>query len=172
MRGGNAATEIPVSDNGVIQDRRRGLLQEGSALRRGETAAGDHWLFELAVVKTSSDHTTRMRPSIDLDVPGRHAEGCDRRWMHSELRLAFCCGVAACVADERALTDPRLTRGSVKTCGDQIPVACEQRHLRADELLAPAISHEQGESTRVVEDQRIAPTTGLFPGAEQSLTSL
>ena len=28
------------------------------------------------------------------------------------------------------------------------------------------------EGTRVVENQRIAPTTGLFPGAEQGLASL
>jgi hypothetical protein len=93
-----------------------------------------------------------MRPSTHLNIPGRHAEGCAGSRMHSELRLAFCCGVAAGVAHERSLTDPRLARGSVKTCGDQIPVACEQRHLRADELSVPAISHEQSEGTRVVED--------------------
>ena len=63
MRGWNAATEIPVSDNGVVQDRWRGLLQEGSALRRGEAAVGDHWLFELTVIKAASDHPTRMRPN-------------------------------------------------------------------------------------------------------------
>src|SRR5262249_10709299 len=76
MRGWNAATEIPVSDNGVIQDRRPGLLQEGYALRCSEATAGDYWLFELTVVKPSSDHTTRMRPSTDLDIPGRRGGGC------------------------------------------------------------------------------------------------
>src|SRR5262245_35125632 len=34
MRGRDATTEIPVSDNGVAQDRRCGLLQEGYTLRR------------------------------------------------------------------------------------------------------------------------------------------
>ena len=171
MRGWNAATEIPVSDNGVVQDRWRGLLQEGSALQRGEAAAGDHWLFELTVIKPSSDHPTRMRPSTDLDVPGRHAR----------LRLAGC--TVSCVwhsavvssrriAHERSLAHPRLARGNVKTCGDQIPVACEQRHLRADELSAHTISYEQSERARIVEDQCIAPTAGLFPGAEQGLASL
>ncbi len=72
--------------------------------------------------------------------------------MHGELRLAFCCGIAASVAHERSLANPRLARGRVKTCGDQIPVACEQGHLRADELLAPTVSYEQGEGARVIED--------------------
>ena len=89
MRGGNAAAEIPVSDHGVIEERWRGLLQEGSALRRSENTAGDHWLFELTVVKTASDHTTRMRPVTDPDIPRRHAKGCACRWLHGELRLAF-----------------------------------------------------------------------------------
>src|SRR5215813_2200822 len=169
VRGRDTATEIPVPDDGVIQDRWRGLLQESHALRCSEAAAGDHWLFELAVAKASSDHTTRLRPSTSLDVPGSHTESCARCWMHSELRLAFRCGVVACVAHERSLSHPRLTRGNVKTCGDQIPVACEQWHLRADELAAPAISHEQGKGTRVVEDERIAPTARLLPGAEQGL---
>src|SRR5262249_14418389 len=172
MRGWNAAAEITVPDEGVIQDRRRGLLQEGSTLRRREHTAGDHWLFELAVVKPASGHTTRMRPGTDLDIPGRHAEGCASGRMHSELRLAFCCGVTACVVDERSLSHPRFARGSVKTGGNQIPVAREQRHLRADELSAPAIAHEQSEGTRIVEEQRIAPPTGLLPGAEQGLASL
>src|SRR5262249_38204671 len=59
--GRDATTEIPVSDNGALQNRRRGLLQESHALRRSEAAAGDHWLFELTVIKASSDHMTRMR---------------------------------------------------------------------------------------------------------------
>src|SRR5215510_7856961 len=163
MRRWDAATEIPAPDNGVIQDRRPGLLQEGHALRRGEDAASDHRLFELAIVKPASDHTPCTRPSTDLDVPGRHAEGLTCCRMHGKLRLAFCCSVIASVAHERSLSYPRPARGSVKTCSDQIPVAREQRHLRADELSAPTIAYEQGEGTRVVEDQRIAPTAGLFP---------
>src|SRR4030095_1600415 len=39
MRSWDTATEIPVPDHGVIQDRWHGLLQEGSALRGGEAAA-------------------------------------------------------------------------------------------------------------------------------------
>ena len=93
-----------------------------------------------------------------------------RSWLHSELRLAFC-GVVARAAHERSLADPRPARGSVKTCGDQIPVAGEQRHLRADELSAHTISYEQSERARIVEDQCIAPTA-FFPGAEQGLASL
>ena len=50
-------------------------------------------------------------------------------------------------------------------------MACEQRHLRADELSAPAISYEQSERACIVEDQCIALPL-LFPGAEQGLASL
>ena len=145
----NAATEIPRSDDGIVQDRRRGLLQEGSALRRGEAAAGDHWLFELTVVKATSDHPTRMRPALTwtFQAAMRKAApaGCT-------VSCAWHSAVAACVAHERSLAHPRLAGGSVKTCGDQIPVAREQRHLRADELSAHTISYEQGEGARIVED--------------------
>jgi Uma2 family endonuclease len=72
----------------------------------------------------------------------------------------------------KSLTDPRLARGRVKTCGDQIPVACEQGYLRADELTAPAISHEQGKSTRVVEDERIALPSRLLPAVSEMLFDL
>src|SRR4029453_3651581 len=53
--GRDAAPEIPVSNDSIVQDRRRGLLQEGSALRRGEAAASDYWLFKLTVIKATSD---------------------------------------------------------------------------------------------------------------------
>ena len=83
-------------------------MQEGSTLRRGKNTAGDYWLLKLAVVKTASNHTPNMGPIMHLDVPRCHAEGCACSRMHGELRLAFCCGIAAGIAHKRSLANPRL----------------------------------------------------------------
>src|SRR5262245_43832775 len=121
MRRGNTPAEIPVPEYGIVQVCWDSLLQQGSALRRGEQAAGDHWLFEFAVIKTARNYTTRVRSITDLDVPGRHAEGVTPYRLHGELRLTFCCSVVTGIADEGSLANPYLACASVKTCSYQIP---------------------------------------------------